>query len=524
MDYTKYAGLRTTPQSEPILGSTQVQNEAGGYTWPVDCWERARRFLFLGAESGTYYQTEKKLVRDSAKAVEECVRVNGSRFVVLLATLAASNRAPKQDPILFAHAMAMALGDDGTRRTAAHVFPNVVRTQSNLTRWLHFTKALRGRGRLVRSSVRRWLLAKTPEQLAYQWTKYRARDGWSPRDVLRTFRPKPSDDDARASLYRWAAKGTPCELPVVHAFCELQANPTVANAVRLIRDAGLVREHIPTELLNHADVWEALAAKMPATALVRNLGKMSAVGLISPLSRGEALVCEALGDHARLVAARVNPLAIFLAAETYAQRHGEKGKLTWTPSARVLDALNDAFHGTFASIEPTGRVWCIAVDDSGSMSSNGAYRRALALALVLANVETRHVVLRFGSDCSALPISPKQRLDDVLRGYPPKSSSTDASLPFAWAIRNAPVLAAPFDVFVTLSDNETWSGRIHPYQALQEYRRRFNPRARLLGVNIVPNAHSLAPTGVDQDALCAASDGFDSALLEIARDLAVRET
>lgn len=545
--YTDHYNRLATPQSEPIPGTAQTKNEAGGYAWPVDDWERARRFLFLGAEDGTYYQSQREVTRESAQAVERCVKADGVRFLALIGEVAAGNRAPRMDPILFALAMAASIqgiGDQDTFRETRKLaleepFHAIVRTQSHLTRFLFFLKALRGRGRAVRGAVRTWIARRDVDQLAYQWTKYRNRDGWTPRDVLRTFRPKPLTQpphtdaiDGRADMYRWAAKGGPCEHPLVTAFQELQSDPTRAKAVRLIREHGLVREHVPTELLNHADVWEALAEKMPATALVRNLGKMTAVGLVAPLSEGERTVCAALDDHERLVKARVNPLAIFLAAETYAQGRGDKGKLSWDPSGRVLESLDGAFHGTFASVEPTGKRWCVAVDDSGSMSASrgffgyagmgrgligSPYRRALAL--VLARAERECVVLRFGTDCSALPISPRQRLDDVLRGHPPRSGSTDSSLPFGWALEAARRGGPVFDVFVTISDNQTWAGAIHPYQALQRYRRERNPRAALLGITVEPGGHSLYSP---DDALCAAAEGFDASLLEVARDLALR--
>jgi hypothetical protein len=33
-----------TPQSQPIPGSAQVPNSAGGYAWAVDDWTRLHRF------------------------------------------------------------------------------------------------------------------------------------------------------------------------------------------------------------------------------------------------------------------------------------------------------------------------------------------------------------------------------------------------------------------------------------------------------------------------------------------------
>ena len=41
---------------------------------------------------------------------------------------------------------------------------------------------------------------------------------------------------------------------------------------------------IPTELLTHAVVWEALLERMPLSAMIRNLAVMTKVGLISPAS------------------------------------------------------------------------------------------------------------------------------------------------------------------------------------------------------------------------------------------------
>ena len=54
MDYAKYVNEKKTPQSQPIPGSAQVANSAGGYAWAVDDWTRLDRFLILGAEGATF--------------------------------------------------------------------------------------------------------------------------------------------------------------------------------------------------------------------------------------------------------------------------------------------------------------------------------------------------------------------------------------------------------------------------------------------------------------------------------------
>jgi hypothetical protein len=51
-----------------------------------------------------------------------------------------------------------------------------------------------------------------------------------------------------------------------------------------INDCDLPREAIPTQWLNEVEVWDALVQRMPLTAVVRNLVKMTAVGLVKPFS------------------------------------------------------------------------------------------------------------------------------------------------------------------------------------------------------------------------------------------------
>ena len=59
--FLKHFNTRQTPQSEPIPGSAQVPNSAGGYAFAVDDWARLERFLILGSEGGSYYATERAL-------------------------------------------------------------------------------------------------------------------------------------------------------------------------------------------------------------------------------------------------------------------------------------------------------------------------------------------------------------------------------------------------------------------------------------------------------------------------------
>jgi 60 kDa SS-A/Ro ribonucleoprotein len=79
INYSKIFHRRATPQSQPMPGSTQVANSAGGYSWRVDDWTRFDRSLILGAEGGTYYIAERDLVKQNHDAVVRCIKENELR-------------------------------------------------------------------------------------------------------------------------------------------------------------------------------------------------------------------------------------------------------------------------------------------------------------------------------------------------------------------------------------------------------------------------------------------------------------
>ena len=173
MSYLKRFGAHRAPQSEPLPG--QVPNSAGGHAWAVDASARLRRFLILGSEGGSYYASERTLTRENAQAVEACVREDGPRAVAEIVRVSAEGRAPKNDPALFALALAAGVGDTDTRRAALEALPRVARTGTHLFQFVAFVEGFRGWGRSLRRAVGRWYAAKPVDVLALQAVKYRRR-------------------------------------------------------------------------------------------------------------------------------------------------------------------------------------------------------------------------------------------------------------------------------------------------------------------------------------------------------------
>ena len=83
------------------------------------------------------------------------------------------------------------------------------------------------------------------------------------------------------------------------------------------------------------------------TAMIRNLGKMSAINLLKPLSPHSSLVCSRLRDVSLLSKARIHPFNVLVALNTYQSGCGDKGKLNWQANSAVSDALEEAFYLSF---------------------------------------------------------------------------------------------------------------------------------------------------------------------------------
>jgi 60 kDa SS-A/Ro ribonucleoprotein len=268
-------------------------------------------------------------------------------------------------------------------------------------------------------------------------------------------------------------------------------------------------------------VWEALLAEMPMEAMVRNLATMTRVGLLAPGSAASKLVAERLRDGDRLRRSRVHPIKLLAALTTYqAGRGARNASSTWAPVTKIVDALDDAFYLSFGNVEPSGKRHVIGLDVSGSMGGGmvagvpGLTPRvaSAAMALVTAAVEPETVVMAFCDRFVPLDISPRQRLDDVLKVVDRLPfGGTDCALPMTWAM-GAKVDA---DAFMVLTDSETWFGKVHPAQALREYRQKRVPTAKLVVCGMVANAFTIADP---KDAGMLDVVGFDTATPQLVSD------
>lgn len=527
-----------TPQSEPIPGRNQVKNSAGGFTFEIDDFGRLERFLILGTEGGTYYATERDLTKESFASVERAIAIDGVRVVQIVTDISHSGRAPKNDPALLVLAMCAASTNLAVRQAALTALPKVARIGTHLFHFAHFVQTYRGWGRGLRRAIGQWYTDRSVDNLINQVVKYRQRDGWTHRDLLRLAHPKADDAEKRA-VFEWVTHPDRPAPDILSPAVALMGAKTASEAVPLIREHKLPREVVPTDLLNELSVWEALLEDMPMTAMVRNLGKMTNIGLLKPLSVASGYVAERIADGDLIQKARLHPIAILMALKIYQQGHGDRGKMSWVAVSNIVDALDKAFYLSFKSVTPTGKRQLLALDVSGSMSSQilgtslSAREGAAAMALVMANVEKNSHIVGFassnkpghsnygwGSRTSAadisgmvdLDISPRMRLDTVVK-YMSKLpfGGTDCSLPMRYALTKG----LDVDAFTVITDNETWDGPIHPSQALAQYRRERVGAAKSVVVGMTATQFSIADP---KDAGMMDVVGFDTAAPQLITD------
>lgn len=499
-----YSGIsfRRTPQSAPA-GPQQQANNAGGYTFTIGPLEQIKRFLILGTDAGTYYQDAPTLTVDSARLVVALAESDGRALVDAIVDVSVGGKAPRQQPALFALAIAASHGTDDSRAYALSKLSEVARTGTHLFLFARYVEQFRGWGRGLRRAVGAWYLDKPVDDVAYQAVKYRQREGWSHRDLLRLAHPATTED-ARKALFDWIV-GRPADgVPrIVEGFLRAQ---TESDVPALVRDYRLSWEMLPDTALNEQATWDALLdTGMPQTALLRQLPRLTRLGVVAPFGGRTAEVAAQLVDPARLRKARVHPLSLLTALKTYAAGAGRGS--TWQPVTAIVDALDDAFYAAFGTLEPAGKRTLIGLDVSGSMGWTmdpqgilSAREVGAAMSLVIAATEPGSEVYGFtagsggygyarSSAFTPLNVSRKQRLDDVIRktsGLP--FGGTDCSLPMVEALRHG----WQVDTFLVVTDNETWAGPVHPHQALAEYRRQTGIDAKLVVLSVTPTKFSIA--------------------------------
>lgn len=479
-------------------------NNAGGPTNSIDPWAYFDRFLMLGT-FGTYYVSAKKQTNQAVERLRTLVHLNPFRYISRCYDLSTTGRTTKSEPIALALAVAYKeLSQSGNHRALAVLesgFASIFRIGTHLFEWMECAKAVGcGEGRRFRRMVGRWYEKRTAEgKLDYQMAKYQNRNGWTHRDVLRLVHPVPSEEQQR--LFRWATHGEDPMVGLPHALALIK-DPS-SNPIDVINSYGLTHEMVPNELKDRCDVWEALFNFMPYGAMLRNLNKMTEVGMVGSC---EDSIAAAIVDPQLIKKSLIHPFKILLAWYTYARGAGLRGSKTWTPNPKIVRALETAFYTSFGNIPQTEDKYLLCLDISGSMmgeiagspiGSNIA-EVAMAMATVRAAGPENVDVVLFSHDLIELDSRElhERKINDVWRSISQHPfGGTDCRLPILWALDNN----KKYDAIVVYTDNEDWcrfgNTTLTLPQLEERYRKNINPDVKLIAVGFAATEWSILPEG-----------------------------
>lgn len=491
MDYSKHFSTKTTAQTSPIpLRDDMTRNNAGGFVFTVSDFERLNRFLIIGTDGGTYYANESKLTIENANFVVSLIKVKGIEVVKRIVEVSQKGIAPKNDPAIFALALACSIGDAETKKLAYQNITNVCRTGTHLFLFCQQIQNLRKWSRGLRTGVSKFYESRTPDQIAIQLMKYRQREGWSHRDVIRLAHPN-FPKGAQALAYATLGKEKLKEqlTPSWLAFEEIQKTTDVKRIASLVAEHKLPWEVVPTEHLNTKVIWESILPNVGLTALLRNLNRLTKIGMISQhgLDDTTRYVAERFNNKDEIKRSRLHPINILNALKAYSE--GEA-------SPKIIATLEDAFYLAFDNVTPTNRRYMLSLDVSGSMSCCNVGKMKLtpreiecAMALVTMKTENESFCMGFSDRFIPIGITKNTGLRDAVeKTMNLPFSTTDCSIPMIWATVNK----APVDVFVIYTDNETYAGKMHPAQALAQYRQVMGINAKLIVVGMTATSFTIA--------------------------------
>ena len=435
-------------------------------------------------------------------------------MVDLIYKVSTEDRACKQTPSVYALAICARSNDPTTKAAAYAILGSVCRIPTHLFEFVKYCEkesAGTGWGRAHRVAIGKWYNEKDPKKLARLVTKYKKRRGWSHKDVVRLAHVKSKNKKIKMILkyivtnmesanFEYTFNKSEDDVKVFLEGVEAAKKCTKEDIDKLhglIEKHELVREHVPTELLASKEIMDQLFRLMPVTAMIRNLGKMSSLGLLTSESFEEGLVVSKLTNKDILKSARIHPFSLLVALKQYKTGHGSKGKLSWPINTTVTKALEGAFYTAFQLVPPTGKRYLLAVDVSGSMrrpvfGSSGitAFEASLAMVLLTAKTEANFEVITFSREYTKLDIKKDDTLDSVLKKCEGlQSSVTDCSMPMQYAMGQK----KEFDVFIVYTDSEIGFRTMHPAEALRQYREysKIND-ARLIVVGMVSNGFTVA--------------------------------
>lgn len=515
--YQNYIHKQTQPKHQTEQDRPdQVQNNAGGYAFKISDVNRLNRFLILGTTGGTYYCSEKEYTKDNLDFVISMIKLKGISIVEEALRVSEGGLSPKQSPFIITLALCFVHGDNATKHAASKYFNRIIRTGKQLLEFVGYVKSYRSLGRLVRTTISNWY--NNHSNLPLQVTKYRNNNTSkvsSHDKVLKLAHIKPKDNKVN-TLFNWVLNKneiTPeielemsdkeyFRLPLsLHCISKSTTEESLLNIIRLYSPT---MDMIPTTRLSE-EVYKELIPNLPLNTLLRNINNISRKGIINGDIKD--IIIDKFSNKEAIQKARLHPLNILLASLNFKDVNSD-----------IRTVVDNMFIDSFKECQPINKKISLNFDVSGSMKGsmvNGsktlnAISACAAYGLVLKKLEKTNIdSYQFDHTYTSFDLRSDDNIESVIRKATDRPfGNTDCSLPMTYATKNN----IYYDCFIVMTDNETWYGSIHPYQALKEYRKKVNKNAKLIVLATSSTEFSIAdPNDTGMLDIC----GFSSDVFQV---------
>lgn len=507
---------------KPMMGENQVKNNAGGYVYEISPLEQVKRFCIIGSEGGTYYVDEVTLTEENAKNTVDLIKSGKGREVFDIAfEVIKKGLSNKVDHSLFVLALCVKYGDKNVRSLVYSNLNEICNIATHLFMFVSYVKSMRGIGRGLKNAISRWYLSKDNNRVMQQVLKYQNRCGLTHKNLILCSHPKTNDRYFN-ELFKYILdisnvskeynKEIMTNLLYSNHYFEADYYPFVKNLskfdgtkdiIEAIKVLHLTRENIPTHFLNDVDVWKALIEKMPYIALVRNLSKISALGILDDFSPEVNKIVSKLTNKEAIKACKIHPIQLFFAIETYSRGCGFKGSLYWNVNRKVVEVLKEALEYSFDNLEKSNKNICFAIDVSSSMNSPlpnsniTANNVARMLGYIYSKTNDNVKYLEFDRDCRQ-PVIKGTSYSDFVSSFSNRGGCTNLS---SALIRTLEYIEEGYNIdgIVIVTDNETWCGS-HPIETLRNIRK-INSNFKMITLSTTATKFSSVPTNNDRNIL-----------------------
>ncbi len=484
------------------MSSNQIVNNTGGYVFQVSDETRLERFLILGTDGGTYYVTERDLTQQNVDWLIDLIKNNPSLVIETVHNVSVSGRAYRNSAAIFTIALGLNHAVE-MKNDFVLLAPQIARTATMVFELAEYIKNLGGWGRSKRRAISGWFESKTPDELAFQAVKYRQRNGWTLRDLMRLSHPVGVDPMVGNFILGKPTRES--QVPeILTGFADMQDNKTLPGVLDTLETyPNLPWETIPTQFLKSPEVWKKLFynGQLKGQALVRNVTRLSKIDAFDDMVFA-ADYANALTDKEMIKKTRLHPMQYLLASVVYMSGQIDRTRSYWSSSrnrpwsinSKIAGALDAGFVNSFASIAPANKRTMLGIDVSGSMSFPAlgvdltAAECAAAMAVITSKSEPYTSTYGFANTLKDLGISDSDSLATVMEKTRNMNfGTTDPSLLISHAMTNKIAV----DTFVIITDNEVNTG-VHPSYALKRYRDTMGIPAKLVVAGVTATDFTIA--------------------------------